>query len=347
MSTEPVPAERGGRTWAVVAAVAVAVVLVALVAWLLLGRDGDSGAAPTTAPTTVAATDEPAATTTVTETVSPSTAPPTTESPATSPAPTATGTATGAAGTPPVVWHQRDQERVDGVRLVLVPERAVGASAGADTLATVRAALDHLLSAPPLDPDHANPWAAGGGSEGDAVLDVRATDGGGTTVDVPAAAFDGSVGSDSARLAVAALVRTVVTNDGEAPVTVLVDGQPGAEVWGVLSLDEPQEPSTDDLAGGWVLDPYEGQRVPAGPVTVSGTATAFEANVLWEVLDDAGTTVDSGFTMAGANGEYGPFEITVDLAPGTYTVRVYEESAAGPDEGVPVVWEHTTTVEVV
>ena len=34
-----------------------------------------------------------------------------------------------------------------------------------------------------------------------------------------------------------------------------------------------------------------------------------------------------GSTMTGANGEVGPFETTVDLEPGSWTVAVFESSA--------------------
>ncbi|WP_336923620.1 Gmad2 immunoglobulin-like domain-containing protein [Aquipuribacter sp. SD81] len=350
MSTSPVTTQgRGGPRWVVVAAVTVAVVAVAVVVWLLVGGSGDDAAAPEPSPASgTSAPPSPAPPSPAPDTAgaSPVPSPDTVSTVATDAATAApTVTATVTAGVPLVVWHQREQDSPDGVRLVLVADRALAEVAGDGPLAAVRAALDTLLSTPAADPDHANPWAAGDG--GGAVLDVREAESGGTVVDLPVEAFDGSVGSEGAALAVAALVRTVVSNGGEAPVTVLVDGEQGAEAWGVLSLDEPLEPDTADLAGGWVLDPYEGQRVPAGLLTVSGTATAFEANVLWEVLDEAGDQVDAGFTTAGANGEYGPFTFDTTLRPGSYTVRVYEESMAGPDEGVPVVWEDTTRVEVV
>ncbi|MFC5380039.1 Gmad2 immunoglobulin-like domain-containing protein [Aquipuribacter nitratireducens] len=347
MSTRPADTALRRRPVGVIAAVAVAVFVVVLVVWLLVGRGGEPGGV---------VEPEPSATPTAAPSAEPTPSPePSTEptgSGSATPTPSEEPTATTGAGegTPLVVWHQREQESLDGVRFVLVPERAFADVPAGDTpeatTAQVRAALDDLLSTPALDSDHANPWAAGTPGPGDAVLGVT-LEPDGTTVDVPAEAFDGSLGTDVARLAVAALVRTVVSNGGEAPVAVLVDGEPGAEVWGALVLDEPLEPATDDLAGGWVLDPYDGQRVPAGTLTVSGTATAFEANVQWEVLVGGDAVVDSGFTMAGANGEYGPFSFDLDLEPGTYTIRVFEGSAAGPDEGVPVVWEDTTTVEVV
>ncbi len=43
--------------------------------------------------------------------------------------------------------------------------------------------------------------------------------------------------------------------------------------------------------------------------------------------------VDEGFTQGGANGEFGEFADTVDLAPGTYELRAFESSA---EDGRPL-----------
>ncbi len=197
----------------------------------------------------------------------------------------------------------------------------------ADPEVLVRSAVRHLLSEPAPDPDHTNLWD--GDDRTPAAVSVDITDSG-TTVDLPSSAFGTSVGSEAASLAVSALVRTVVSNGGTAPVTVLVDGRAGAEAWGAVVLDEPLSPSAQDLASGWILDPYDGQRVAAGTVTLSGTATAFEGSVSWAVLDADGATVQQGATQSGSNGDYGPVE-----RPRGARARVLHRGAAGREHGRP------------
>ena len=278
------------------------------------------------------------------------------------PLPTSEPTGTSAPEVPPtvtaraLVWSVVDRVLVDVAALQLVPDRAevvvVGADGGpgdpadpADPEVLVSSAVLHLLSEPAPDPDHTNLWA---GSEPDPAAVTVDIEDGGTTLDLPASAFAGSVGSEAASLAVQALVRTVVSNGGPAPVTVLVDGRAGAEVWGTVVLDQPLAPSTQDLAGGWILDPSDGQRLRAGTVTLSGTATAFEATVNWAVLDADGATVQEGATESGSNGDYGPWSVPVQLGPGTWTAVLRAENMAGPTEGPgPWLWEETKTFTVV
>jgi hypothetical protein len=67
-------------------------------------------------------------------------------------------------------------------------------------------------------------------------------------------------------------------------------------------------------------------------LTLSGSATAFEATVSVLVLDQEGNVLAESFTMAGANGEQGPYEamIEVDLAAGTpFWVMIGEGDASG------------------
>lgn len=227
----------------------------------------------------------------------------------------------------------------------LVPE-TVTVEAGEDPAGTVAAALAHLFSSPPADPDYSNGFAtdAGGVTADGITVQVEET---GTTVDVPAAVFSSGVGSEFASLGVQQLVQTVVANGGTEPVTVLVDGAPGAEVWGVLVLDEPLQADASVRSLGWISSPEEGAVVDAGTVTVQGTATGFEGEVDWEVLDAAdGGVVASGYTASGANGELGDVEFTVDLTAGEFVVRLFEASEAGEGEGPPVVFEDTTRLSV-
>jgi hypothetical protein len=80
----------------------------------------------------------------------------------------------------------------------------------------------------------------------------------------------------------------------------------------------------------WVDEPARGSVVKAGaPLTVSGVASTFEANVQWQLLRE-GKVVDSGFTTASrgapARGSY-TFPTKQSLTAGAYVLRVFATSA--------------------
>ena len=59
-----------------------------------------------------------------------------------------------------------------------------------------------------------------------------------------------------------------------------------------------------------LVSPEPGKRVHS-PVRVTGTSTAFEAQVNWEVREEgagAGRKLGEGFFMGGSNGQFGPFD---------------------------------------
>ncbi len=100
------------------------------------------------------------------------------------------------------------------------------------------------------------------------------------------------------------------------PTTGTDDGQDGT------GADVPANGTTT------LTTPTSGATVTGPTVTFSGTSTAFEGNLRWQVLPAAGgDPVAEGFTTGGANGEIGPFEFTQDLTAGDYRVEVWE-----PDE---------------
>ncbi len=101
-------------------------------------------------------------------------------------------------------------------------------------------------------------------------------------------------------------VRVESVGTGSAQVAVAVDG-----TWPATGL--PVQ----------VASPSAGARVGAGTVTVSGTATANEGTLLYEVVSGSGVVVASGFTNAGANGVMAPFRVGVPLGAGSYTVSVW------------------------
>jgi hypothetical protein len=68
-----------------------------------------------------------------------------------------------------------------------------------------------------------------------------------------------------------------------------------------------------------------------GTITITGSATAFEATVTVAVLDLEGNILEETFTMAGSNGEQGPYEATIGPAPtGTpHWILIGEGDASG------------------
>jgi hypothetical protein len=96
------------------------------------------------------------------------------------------------------------------------------------------------------------------------------------------------------------------------------------------------------LAPVWVLTPVDGSTVRS-PVTISGTASVFEATLSWEVDRPDGTKVRSGSAMATIGApQRGTWSVSVPLPPGTYVVKALVYSA---EDGRPT-WVDSKTVTV-
>jgi len=257
----------------------------------------------------------------------PVTAPPSPSGdPTGSPAPDPSGSPTGVTSTPvgstsPVYWLGRSKTRTLLYR-EWVPTQ------GYSMQSAVEAMLGGSL---PRDKDFSTPWRP---------ARVRVERAGGViTVDLGAAAFSNkNVGGEVAALAVQQLVHTVtaVSNSPGVPVRVLVDGAAGYEAWGVLELGEPVSRDPSVIAPVWAIEPQEGETVRAGAVTVKGAGTGFEGLLAWDVQGADGKVVRSGTATGGAEGKPKEFTFTVQLAPGTYRLTIFQpdesdgESPEGP-----------------
>jgi len=225
----------------------------------------------------------------------------------------------------------------------LFPSTVDLAVSGDKGLDAVRA----LLQSRPTDPDYSNQWGRLDTSTAEGPLDaslketvtvnsVTATENSSTgATDLITVDFAGPVDDpwnahvdwamDPAIFA-QQLVWTVQNAlNTEAPVLVTMEGEPVEQV---LTADVRQPIGRDPsaLAPIQIESPAQGETV-FSPVTVAGQVATFEGNVVWRVKQN-GEVVESGFTTSeGANGVFGPFEFTVELPAGDYTVETYEESA--------------------
>ncbi len=205
----------------------------------------------------------------------------------------------------------------------------------------VASAVSAMTTLEPQDPDYSTPWSP--------ASQVTVTqDGDAITVDLSADAFaNGDVGSRVAERAIQQLVWTATAAaQSPGPVTITVDGG-SYDAWGTVALGEPMTRDNDARGQIWIDSPTEGQTVPAGTVTVTGSSRAFEATIQWEVQDAGGAVVAEGFTMGGAQETYEGYEFTVDLTPGTYSVHLYADDISGGEspEG-PRMFEQTRTITV-
>jgi hypothetical protein len=87
-----------------------------------------------------------------------------------------------------------------------------------------------------------------------------------------------------------------------------------------------------------VTAPEQGQTVSGDTLDISGVASSFEANVLWEIRQ-GGTVVLDGFTTAeGWMDKLHPFSDTVDISslePGDYTFVAMTDDPSGGEGGGP------------
>ncbi|WP_083459950.1 Gmad2 immunoglobulin-like domain-containing protein [Jiangella muralis] len=200
------------------------------------------------------------------------------------------------------------------------------------SLTPIAAAVNEMLTAPPADPDYRSLWAPG--------VEVTAADlaDGAIVVDLSAPPTAG----EDPDLAAQQLVYTATAaaasagQDGSLPVRITVGGQ------------DPSEPigRTDPLEVRQLVqlnDPAEGATLPS-PVTVTGEAAVYEANVLWELRRD-GEVVDSGNTTAEECCTFSPFSLELDLEPGAYQIVVSESDESGGEGRPPMSDSRTFTVE--
>lgn len=138
--------------------------------------------------------------------------------------------------------------------------------------------------------------------------------------------------ADQQRLAVQQLV-WAVTAGLQRTVPVSVTVVTGGDVFETVPGGVHQRPAADqaylDVAPVWVDSPLAGASYAAGsPVTVTGQACTFEADVAW-VVQQGATTVRAGHTTASSGCPVmGSWKVVLDPLPaGAYTFHARELSA--------------------
>jgi hypothetical protein len=296
------------RPWALTAGAAVVSTAAAIGVFTVLADDGNrAGESGVAGPTTTSASVAPESRT------SSSPSPNATQSPsATAYRETVTAKAV------PVYWLGKTvgNDTGAGMRLYRTFSRITGRPA--------EEAVRLMTTQKPDDPDYQSPWIG-------AVVSSVTRSEDGVTVDfkeLPRRKLEPAV----ANLAIQQLVYTVqgALNDMTVPVQVTEQGRPSSSLFG---MDTPQplgraQPS-DVQALVWILGPTNGA-VVSGPVTVTGTAAAFEAQVDWRATNLKTKATVSGYTTTKEGQSFSSFEFTPKLTAGSWLVEAY---LASPTDG--------------
>ena len=174
----------------------------------------------------------------------------------------------------------------------------------------------------PLDPEYANLW---GGTN--SVNSVQITD---SVATVDLGEISLNVGAEGEQRAIDQIVWTLTDfNPDVKSVSFTVNGAVVESFAGHVDTT-----ATFERAIAYeVLNPIQISLINEGaevtsPVTISGQACTFEANVVWKLLQGE-TVVKEGFTTASSGcPERGDWSISLgDLEPGEYTIQGLEYSA--------------------
>ena len=196
-----------------------------------------------------------------------------------------------------------------------------------------KAALDLAMNAQPFSntDGYLQPWS-GTAIEGVTVTPKL------ITVTLSNAGSPGVRDMEVARVAVQELVWTAqaAVGKGTIPVTFEIADGSSAMFGQYPAADRYNRPASRDeyyrdLAPIWITAPGRDQVLPSGKaVVVKGEATVFEANVRWE-LKRGSTVAKTGFATASVGGPgRGDYSFSLGaLAPGSYTIRVFEMSMEG------------------
>ena len=174
---------------------------------------------------------------------------------------------------------------------------------------------------PPFDGDHRTLW-----NNGTKVNSVSVV-GGVATVDLTLGRI--SLGAESEQRAIDQMVWTLIENDPTVTsVKFTIDGIVSESLAGHVDFSQvfTLAPSYEVLASVWI-DLLDRSDV-SNPVSITGSACTFEANVAWE-LTKGGDVVSSGATTATtACPDRSDWSIDLgELAPGNYVLKVSDTSA--------------------
>jgi len=174
---------------------------------------------------------------------------------------------------------------------------------------------------PPFDGDHRTLW-----NNGTKVNSVSVTEGV-ATVDLTLGRI--SLGAESEQRAIDQMVWTLIENDpAVTSVKFTIDGIVSESLAGHVDFSQvfTLAPSYEVLASVWI-DLLDRSDV-SNPVSITGSACTFEANVAWE-LTQGGDVVSSGATTAAtACPDRSDWGIDLGgLAPGNYVLKVSDTSA--------------------
>lgn len=204
--------------------------------------------------------------------------------------------------------------------LRLFPETRTIPGDADPALAAVRALVEGIA---PADPDLSSPWVGSGTkvlsltrSAEEIVLDVEL----GRL----------NVGAEGEQRAIDQILWTLVVADPQIEaLRITSGGEPLESLAGHVDTMVTFTLGPDDavLTPVAILEPQQGAML-SSPVTVTGEACTFEANVAWELSRD-GTVIDSGSTLASESCPVrSPWSLDLgDLEPGNYTIGAAEYSA--------------------
>lgn len=174
---------------------------------------------------------------------------------------------------------------------------------------------------PPFDGDHRTLW-----NNGTKVNSVSVVEGI-ATVDLTLGRI--SLGAESEQRAIDQMVWTLIENDPTVTsVKFTIDGLVSESLAGHVDFSQvfTLAPSYEVLASVWI-DLLDRSDV-SNPVSITGSACTFEANVAWE-LTKGGDVVSSGATTAAtACPDRSDWSLDLgELAPGNYVLKVSDTSA--------------------
>lgn len=203
------------------------------------------------------------------------------------------------------------------------------------------AALRLLTTTKAPREDVVNPWF---GAKAEPTVTVASSAAQTSLSQVKAESFAGDFQQKAAEQSLGHTLKKAVSEDGQSVETVkaTIEWESKApegvsQPWNLRPLPLPSV-----RAPIWIAHPAEGAKVAAHGFRVTGTATAPDGKLTFDVYKD-GKSVKSGTPSAGADGTFGPMEIKPVLQPGTYEI-VVRQATASPDFGTCTAVKRTFTL---